>query len=201
MGVQLNASPFTIRKSTRVNLDHELKLLKEIATDLPDYILSDVLYWQMAGSADFPKLSLGLMLLTRARLAAQAGLLDARQLAELEAAESKIDETLEKWRSTAEMKADKELKSRATLWQRFWDECRQDPQNCAGSYSQEVTNRVIARLLQRAFPNLARSASAMALGPIDSGVRGRLQGEQFVWPPELQPSFPRSEFPYLYGAL
>jgi hypothetical protein len=184
-----------------VNLARELKLLKEMAADLPDYLLSDVLYWQMAGSGDLPKLSLGLLLLTRARLSAIGDQLDPKQRAERDETQRQIDATVEKWRSTAEKKADQELHSRATLWQRYWDECRPDPHSCASSYPHEVTNRVIAQLLLRAFPNLAKSPNAMLLAPVDRAVRARLQGEQPVWPPELQPGFPKTEFPYLYGAL
>jgi hypothetical protein len=184
-----------------VNVDHELRLLKEIAADLPDYLLSEVLYWQMAGSVDFPKLSLGLLLLTRARLFAVADQLDSKQRTQLEDAQRKIEATLDKWRSTAEKKAEQELRSRATLWQRFWDECRHDPHSCASSYAHEVTNRVIAQLLLRAFPSLAKSPAARALAPVDGAVRARLQGERFIWPPEVQSAFPRSDVPYLYGEL
>jgi hypothetical protein len=184
-----------------VNLARELKQLKEMAADLSDYLLSDVLYWQMAGSGDLPKLSLGLLLLTRARLSAVADQLDAKQRAALNDTQRQIDATLEKWHSTAEKKADQELHSRATLWQRYWDECRQDSHSCASSYPHEVTNRVIAQLLLRAFPNLSKSPNAMLLGPVDRAIRARLQGEQPAWPPELLPAFPKTEFPYLYGAL
>ncbi|MEP7356990.1 MAG: hypothetical protein ABI847_07095 [Anaerolineales bacterium] len=184
-----------------MNVAFELKLLKEIAGDLPDYLLSDVLYWQMAGSGDFPKLSLGIALLTRARLTAVQDQLNDQQRADLQAALTKIDATLEKWRSTAEKKAVQELRSRATLWQRYWDECRQDPQSCASSYPHEVTNRVIAQLLLRAFPTLAKSPDALTLTPIDRAVRTRLQGDQFVWPSELQPALPKSDYPFLYGTL
>jgi hypothetical protein len=184
-----------------VNIPIELKLLKEIAGDLPNYLLSDVLYWQLAGSGDFPKLSLGIALFTRTRLLAIADQLDARQRAELDETLAKIDNTLAQWQSTAEKKADKELKSRATLWQRYWEECRSDPHGCASSYPQEVTKRVLAQLLLRAFPNLTQSPNALTLGPIDRAVRSRLQGEQFVWEPEFQPAFPKTDFPYLYGTL
>jgi hypothetical protein len=184
-----------------VNFARELNILKEMAADLPDYLLSDVLYWQMSGSSDLPKLSLGLLLLTRARLSAVADQLDTKQHAELDDAQRQIDATLETWRSTAEKKADQELHSRATLWQRYWDECRQDPHSCASSYPHEVTNRVIAQLLLRTFPNLAKSPNALLLTPVDQAVRARLQGAQPVWPPEIEPAFPKSEFPYLYGVL
>jgi hypothetical protein len=184
-----------------VNVARELNLLKEMAADLSDYLLSDVLYWQMAGSGDLPKLSLGMLLLTRARLSAVADQLDSKQTNRLDETLRQIGATHERWRSTAEKKADQELHSRATLWQRYWDECRHEPSSCASSYPHEVTNRVIAQLLLREFPSLAKSANAMLLQPTDRAVRGRLQGEQPVWPPELQPAFPKTEFPYLYGAL
>ncbi len=184
-----------------MNIARELKLLKEMAADLSDYLLSDVLYWQMAGPGDLPKLSLGLLLLTSARLSAIADQFDTKQRARLDELQSKIDATLEKWRSTAEKKAGQELRSRATLWQRYWDECRQDPHSCASSYAHEVANRVIAQLLLSEFPKLSKSPNAMLLAPVDRAVRSRLEGEQPVWPPELQPAFPKKEFPYLYGQL
>ena len=48
-----------------MSLSHDPATLKLMAAELPDYLLSDVLFWQMQAPSDYPKLSLGLMLLIR----------------------------------------------------------------------------------------------------------------------------------------
>ena len=181
-----------------MNVAHELEILRQIAIDLPEYLLADVLFWPMAG-ADLPKLSLGMLLLTRIRLFSLADQLAPPQQDQRIAAEKKIDATLAQWRVAAEKKAEQELRSRTSLWQSFWEECRDDPKTCATNYPHEVTQRTIAALLLRAFPRLAETASAQALAIQDRSMRRKLKGDQFIWPPELQRAFPKDDFWFLYS--
>ena len=183
-----------------MNLAHGLAVLRQKALDLPEYLLADVLFWPMAG-ANMPKLSLGLMLLARGRLAAMSGEMDDERQAERGEAESKIDASLAQWRVAAETKAGRELHSRVNLWQRFWEEYSDDPRSRASNYATEVTQRAIAALLLRAFPRLAETASAQSLAVLDRSIRRRLKGDQFVWEPKLQPAFPKAEFWFLYSGL
>ncbi|MGH2521977.1 MAG: hypothetical protein ACRDH2_05680 [Anaerolineales bacterium] len=185
-----------------MNLSHELAVLKKMADELNEYLLSEVLFWQLTPSpSSFPKLSLGLMLLTRARLQGADALLDAGQRAERDQTERQIETTLGKWQVAAENKAEKELRSRLNLWQRFLDECRQDGESCADNYPHEVTQRAIISLLLNEFPRLIDTPEAKRLTPLDTLVRGRLTGDEFIWPAELQSGFPEAEFWYLYGGM
>jgi hypothetical protein len=170
-----------------------------MVSDLQEYLLSDVLFWQMQAPSYIPKLSLGLLLLTRAQLEAAQGRLSPAQQAEVERATREMDAVLSKWAVAAEKKAGQELRSRINLWQGFLDEYRDDPHRYTGHYSDEVAQRVIAALLLRRFPRLADSTEAKRLGPLDSQLRGRLKDDSFIWPEEIQPAFPQSEFWYLYG--
>jgi hypothetical protein len=49
---------------------HDLAVFRTMTEELPDYLLSDVLFWQMRAPSDYPKLSLRQMLLIRAHLRA-----------------------------------------------------------------------------------------------------------------------------------
>src|SRR5690554_6246276 len=105
---------------SNLNPAHELAVLKKMAEELPDYLLSDVLFWQMQAPSSFPKLSLGMLLLTRRRLDAVDPLLDQSQRTERNQAARQIDTTLNKWRVAAERKAEQDLRARTNLWQRYW---------------------------------------------------------------------------------
>lgn len=182
-----------------MNLDQELDVLTQMASELPDYVLSEVLFWPMQGRANFPKLTLGLMLLTRARLRAAEDRLQPEARARLRQAEQQIEAALSRWQANAERKAEKELHTRVNLWQQFWLDCADDTRSCADYYAREVTQRAIAELLLREFPRLRTAPEAQALEPLDRMVRARLHGGEFVWPPEIQAGFPETEFWFLYG--
>ncbi len=181
-----------------MNVHHEVAVYEKMAAELPDYILAEVLFWQMQAGSDFPKLSLGMLLLTRARLGVVQGSLSPAQRGQRDKANAAIESVLARWPVAAESKAERELRSRANLWQRFWDDCREQPATCADNYPHAVTQRVIAELLLREFPRLRSSPEAKPLEAVDQVARGRLQGDSFVWAPELQPGFPASDFWFLY---
>lgn len=182
-----------------MDLAHDLAVFERMASELKDYLLADVLFWQMQAPSDFPKLSLGLLLLTQARLEAADALLDQAQRAERNSTSRQVEATLGSWQVAAEKKAAQELRSRLNLWQQFWDECGEQPQSCADNYRQAVTQRVIAGLLLHKLPRLVEASEALPLTAIDRRARARLTGDRFVWDSALQPGFPRAEHWYLYG--
>lgn len=184
-----------------MSLHHDPATLKLMAAELSDYLLSDVLFWQMQASSDYPKLSLGLMLLIRAELEARAPQLPSAQLAEVDKANREIDVALSKWPVAAEKKALQELRSRINLWKAYWDDYVDDPYAHAHHYPDEVTQRVIAALLLLRFPRLSDSSEAKRLVSLDAQLRGLLKSGAFLWPTELQAAFPKDEFWFLYGQV
>lgn len=178
---------------------HELAVMTKMVDELKDYLLSDVLFWQMQAGSRFPKLSLGRLLLARERLRGVAPQLTPTQRADLLQAEQRLDHVLSQWQVAAERHAERELRSRANLWQRYWEECGENPAACADAYRQEVTQRTIAALLLRAFPRLEDTNEARLLTALDAAVRPRLRDTGFVWDEELKTAFPHDGFWYLYG--
>ena len=184
-----------------MSLFHDHTTLKLMASELTDYLMSDVLFWQMQAPSDVPKLSLGLLLLTRAQLEAARSELAPAQLVEVERANRETDAVLAKWPVAAEKKAIQELRSRINLWQAHWEDYIEDPYPHAVHYPDEITQRVIAALLLLRFPRLSDSSEAKRLVSLDAQLRGLLKPGAFLWPEEMQVSFPESEFWFLYGRV
>ncbi len=178
---------------------HELAILDKMSDELQAYLLSDVLFWQMQAGSRFPKLSLGRLLLARERLRALEQRLSSAQRVTLQTATQQIENVLSQWQVAAEKHAAHELRSRANLWQRFWEECAEAPGPCADHYAQEASQRTMAGLLLREFPRVADTPEARVLLAFDATVRPRLRPSGFVWDAALRPAFPQSDFWFLYG--
>jgi hypothetical protein len=168
-----------------MNTNQDLAVLKRMTDELEEYLLSEVEFWPLSGSSEFPRLSLGAYLLVRQRLAASP------PTPELAALREKGAAILGQWRANAEKKAEKELGTRVRLWQNFLDEGR-------GRYATEVAQRVMAALLMDAYPRLSATPDGQRLAALDAGVRGKYPAGPFVWDADLQPAFPDSEFWFLY---
>lgn len=177
----------------------DLNILTKMADELKDYLLAEPIFWQMQAPSSFPKLSLGLLLLTLARLEAVNARLSQEQRATHNATARQVEATLGSWQVAAEKKAERELRTRVNLWKQFWDDCSENPRTCAEQYPHDVVQRVIAGLLLYKYPRVADSAAARSLEALDRLARGQLMGKEFVWASELQEGFPQAEHWYLYG--
>lgn len=171
-----------------MSFERDFAALQQMAAELKDYLLSDVAFWPLGGSSHFPRLSLGRYLLTRARLAADAG--HAAEVANLE---RQGDQVLAQWPAAAERKAEQEFHTRLHLWETYLAE-RQ------GRYATEVAQRAMLALLLRRFPALAGTAAGQRLAALDTALKARLRPGAFVWEAGLEAAFPAEEFWFLYGA-
>jgi hypothetical protein len=167
-----------------MRFEPDLTTLRQMTSELSDYLLADVLFWPLGGSAHFPKLSLGSYLLTRARLAA-----DPQGRAE--PLNQQADRVLARWAATAERKAALELPVRVRLWQNYLEE-RQ------GRYATEVAQRAIVALLLQRFPVLGETPEARLVAGLDAALRGHSTAGEFVWEAAVQPAFPEDAFWFLY---
>ncbi len=151
--------------------------------ELERYLLSNELYWpSRAHTADLTQLTLGGLLLARARLRGS-------KAAGLERLDAQLDAIRSKWRSAWDGKARREVHARSVLWHDYLSEVRADPAGAARQYPQNVRQRAILALL-------GEQSDLM-----DSYLRGVLSSGSFVWDAALQDGFPRAEFWFLYGSL
>ncbi len=180
---------------------NDLALFLAMRADLADYLAAETLFWQLSGPSTFPKLSLGYLLLTRARLTATSARLDPTEQTKFAQADQFVTGLFTQKPVASEKKAALELRTRLNLWTQCLTDWPEDRQAAMENYQNDVTQRVIAALLVTAFPRVADSPDALRLTPLDARLRGLWHPGAFVWPAEYQRAFPAAEFWFLYGQL
>ncbi|MBP7694216.1 MAG: hypothetical protein KA764_20000 [Anaerolineales bacterium] len=163
----------------------DLAAVRQMTAEFADYLRSEVVFWPLGGSRDFPKLSLGSYWLARTRLSVTPA-------PELAAWNAQVDAVLAQWPAAAERKAQAEFPTRARLWTTYLAEGH-------GRYATEAAQRAMAALLLARFPALADSPEARHLAEAEAALRAQPAGP-FVWEAELAPAFPAAEFWFLYRA-
>ncbi len=165
-----------------------------MTAELGEYVLKDVLFWQMDAPSDVPKLTLGGYLLTRARLTAAPPALQPP----VEQLNRQAEAVFGRWPVACERKAAAELRARANLWHGLLDDAREQSSALADRYRGDVAHRAMAALLLSRFPRTAETPEARRLAALDTQMRARLRPGQFVWAAELEPAFPPDAFWFLY---
>ena len=110
----------------------EWNYLRAAVEGLHSYLVSDQLYGGLSlptsgiHSADFSRLTLGSLLLVLARLKA-AALVDQQAGYELAPLNSQVQDLQSRWRANWDRKSTQEIPVRLHSWQKFLEECREDP--------------------------------------------------------------------------
>ena len=113
--------------------------------ELEDYLLSDELYWPITTRGfDLPRLTIGGILLTKARLEARHE--------RIESLASQLDAICSKWRVAWETKAGRGVMARMRLWGNYLSDYRHNPEGHADAYPREVSYRVMLHLLLAELP-------------------------------------------------
>jgi hypothetical protein len=182
--------------------DFDLDYWRACIEDLKDYLLSDHLFWPLSvrpsGSGiSFPQLTLGGMLLTRARAFARSAQNEKAALIPLD---QEMGAVRDRWRSAWNRKAGREFTSRLRQWGNYLEDYRSDPDNQGGYYAQEIRLRVILELLQ-AEDIALQDGEEDLLEAMDKRLRANFSTGGFVWKDDLTSSFPEDTYWYLYGKL
>jgi hypothetical protein len=165
--------------------------------ELEDYLLSDVLFWPLAGSAGLQRLTPGGLLLGMARL--QVGCKSPPQSNQLDDLLNRLDIIHGKRRAAWEQKSRQEAHARLNLWKDYLGEYRQSPESQAGSYPRQVQWRVLVQLLRRDSALLPEDDESLA--ELDKMVKSSWLPGVFIWEPDLETVFPEPEYWFLYGTL
>lgn len=182
-------------------LSRDLTILAEMAGEMPDYLMSDALFWQMM-KGGMPKLTLGGYLLRQRRLWALRDLLPPAQLAALETAVTQFNLALAEKIVRFEQKAHKELAARLRQWQEYLKDLDWEKRAAAANYGAAVETRAIIQALVDKLqtpPYQLQPDVSRQLTLLDTDLRRRWQAGPFVWPQVWQPAYPQAEFWWLYG--
>jgi hypothetical protein len=166
--------------------------------ELVDYLLSGELFWQLSvHEADLPRLTIGGLLLARARL--QARFASPVTRADLTALEGQLDTIRSKWRSAWERKAGREVHARLDLWHNYLTDDLQSPEKHTGMYPQEVRWRVMLQLLSSEF--LWSPGEQEILSSLDVVLMSHWLPGEFIWEADLSTAFPQRDYWFLFGKL
>jgi hypothetical protein len=170
---------------------------------LQEYLLSSEIYWAIGvsppkGEQPYPQLTLGGLLLARARLMARTLPPDVQS--ELDSLDATLISIQNQWQVAFGKKAWREYRSRLGLWRDFIEEYRANPENHFDRYVYEVTRRVFLQLLQDYSVDLQNNQLELLRG-LDKFLRVVLIDGEFIWEKELTNGFPRQVYWYLYGTL
>ena len=166
------------------------------------YLQSSEVFWpigiQAARSENaYPQLSLGGLLLARARLR-------ARDAAGGEAGSRPglqgLAEARARWPVAWERKANAEFPIRLNLWRDFLEEYRQSPAGQSGRYAYEIGRRVQLQLLLPETRNLPPAYLELLSG-LDGYHASIFVPGEFAWEAALATGFPQDPYWYLYGSL
>jgi hypothetical protein len=183
-------------------VEYDIGFFQAGVSELKAYLLSDLLFWPLSirppsGGVPFPSLTLGGLLLARARLDALIPSGASGDLADLDL---QIEAIRQKWGAAWARKANWELSSRLNQWQNFLEEYRRDPDTQAGYFAQEVGLRVILMLLMGDNLTVDEGTTSL-LKALDSLLKTVFTAGNFIWDPALRAGFPSDPYWFLYGRL
>jgi hypothetical protein len=119
------------------SFEFDLGYLQSSLEELESYLFSNEVFWPInvipnSGKSTYPQLTLGNVLLARARLDGYP--FSERQEFLKQETTSEIDRIRSKWRVRWEIKAGRCYGTRLRMWADFWDEYRSNPQENADRY-------------------------------------------------------------------
>lgn len=176
-------------------------MLTEMVGEMPEYLMSEVLFWQMM-KGGMPKLTLGGILLRQHRLWALRDLLTADEIAALTTAVTQFNQALAEKIVRFEQKAHQELAARLRQWAEFLKDLDWDKQAAVSNYGTAVQTRAMIHALVDKLqtpPYRLQADIPRQLSLLDSNLRRRWQPGPFLWPEAWQPAYPQADFWWLYG--
>lgn len=182
-------------------LKQDLVIIEAMASEMDEYLTSDVLFWPME-RGDLPRLTLGGYLMRRHRLAALSALLDEGERNRLQAATTLYREALAGKIVRFENRAHEELAVRMRQWERFLNSNSGSEGSLAAYYATSVETRaMIASLVDELqsgpFQLPERTLEQLAL--FDRQLHAHWRTGEFVWPDDWRPAYPPDDYWWLYG--
>jgi hypothetical protein len=183
--------------------EYDLGYLQACLEVMESYLFSDEVFWPVSGTPpegapDYPRLTLGGLLLAERRLIAYPQ--GETQATQVQKIISQIELIRTKWRVLWEKKAGRSYSVRLRMWGDFLDEYRSSPLDNADRYAYEVRMRVMLDIL-RSESGGQPTAEIEMLNVLDRYLKGVLRMGSFIWETEVQTGFPEGVYWYLYGKL
>ena len=184
-------------------LGQDVTILAEMASEMADYLRSDVLFWPMM-KGGLPKLTLGGYLMRQHRLLALPELLSDEEQVVVDTAVTQFNQALVEKIVRLEQKAHQELEARIRQWGEYLKDFRWERGAAVAGYTSAVETRVMMTALIDKLempPYHLDPHVNKQIAVLDNNLRSRWRSGPFLWPEAWQPAYPRTEYWYLYGAV
>ena len=185
------------------SFEYDFRYLQAGLDVLVDYLLSGETFWPIdvhppEGQPEYPQLTLGGLLLSRARLSGYHK--SPVQQEQVDKLFYDLDLIRSRWRVAWEKKAGHSYSVRLKMWRDFIEEYRNAPQDNADLYPYEVRLRTMLSLLKSEGGGQLPSEQDL-LTILDAYLNTVFSKVSFIWEPEIQAGFPKEVYWYLYGKL
>lgn len=184
----------------------DLREAKAMADGLIPYVYEEPLYGTMRGgmfgSGNMPALTVGALLLRLRRLRAVEEMLTDQQRQQLSDIEQKHEAVRKEWRNHYVEKLRREGESRLKAMNTFFEECSDNPSQCANIYLPEVLRRTIVQEVSHALTDLNEADDELgtSMRRVDSRLRQFAKPADFQWASGLEDVYPQNEYWWLYAA-
>ena len=182
-------------------LERDLTVLEAMATEMDEYLRSDILFWPL-GDSSFPQLTLGGCLMRQHLLLALRQQLSDAYQQRLDAAVAQFEAALVEKVVAFEGKAHDEIRARLRQWNEYLKELR-DPSLAAGDYYRSAveTRAMLAALLSKleSPPYQLDRRVLNELASFDRVLANYWEAGDFIWPEAWAEAYPRQPFWWLYG--
>ncbi|HNZ00519.1 MAG TPA: hypothetical protein PLS77_06815 [Anaerolineaceae bacterium] len=185
-------------------LEKDWAYLRASLDELQEYILSDEVYWPLIalpknhGTGPLPSLTLGRLLLARARLLAAEWQPEQQQT--LDNLCGVVSDVKKQWRAHWVRKATQEFPRRLSLWQHYLRELKEDPKKWERDYVYQVERRVMLQLLM-AEMDRPNQEDLSVLSALDHQLMGMVSESAFLWDPRVENGFPQRDYWFLYYSV
>jgi hypothetical protein len=185
-------------------VDYNLAMARAMLDELEAFLQSPDVFWPLShNSSDarspFPRLSLGVVLMTLDELRAAEPDLAPAELTAIQVVEREFDRIKLKWTVAVEHKALGEMSQRLSIWRAYLQDLSES-RSGAEDYPMEVRQRVaLARLLDLAGRNPGIQGTAQSLSQLDDSLRASFEPGEFIWDQRLKAVYAPAGFWFLFG--
>jgi len=185
-------------------VDYNLGMARAALDELEAFLQSPDVFWPLSHNSlvtgsPFPRLSLGVVLLTLDELRAVEPDLAPAELTATQVVGNEFDRIKLKWTVAVERKALGEMSQRLSIWRAYLQDLSESPSGTE-DYPTEVRQRVaLARLLDLAGRNPGIQPTAQSLRQLDDSLRARFEPGEFIWDHRLKAVYTPAGFWFLYG--
>ena len=192
------------------DLERDLIILEAFASQIEQYLREDELFWPVFGRVrgGMPRLTIGGFLLRQHRLVALREALSDSQQHLLSEIQTTFDTVRAEWSMHYDAKLAREWEMRANLLRNYLRDCDEaeaegSNRHCGEYWPIAAEHRT---MLQHLTDEAERRHTLTrtqhdALSHIDRGLRHYLVFDvqnAFLWPPELEPAYPRDPYWWLW---